>query len=670
MRHLRSILYALVLAPAIWILCGVGFDQDLTGRARDNGGLESLSGVLLLLLAGAAYAILLFSPVSPAGPLLAGLTFLGVGAWARIAPESYAGVWPSNIAKDGFNVSTPGYGLAVLLAVPLITTALSARRWAAYEPPQILLIGTLGRARGAARVAGTPMSSERTSIIPPQGPAFQGPAFQRPGFPGSGFPGPGHQGSGHQGLGHQGSGHQGSSADATQVVRHPQPTVAIPARDDEKTTVVPIGRPEQKTVAVPIERPEDNTTVLSIGHADDKTTAIPIQQPEGTAQPAAGNETTTAVPVDDGDEKTTVMHLDRPTPAASPPAAGGGFAEPAGNSAPAADATEAIGLEDKPTEDVMEDKPTKDVTAVEQPTEAMALADVPTQDVLAAEATAQDSAPADETTHDAEPTGKQTEDAGSTDEPTEAVTADQPTPAAAPDEPTDAIAADQPTEAIAPDEPTDAIAADQPTAAIAADEPTAAVTVDRPAQAVASDEPTAAVSALGVDGDEKTQVLRLPLPAAGSGEPAGELDDDGPTLVTGGPGQGEETQVIRLGTVDAPGDRTQVLTLPLPGEATTGSVPVGERTTQETPQSETTKPMSIIGEERPDFADDPTTRLTLPPDEPGTDPGAATTRPNRDRRAMTVTNLERPADEAADDTNPMAIPAQRQSTDDDATRRL
>lgn len=167
-RHLRSIMYALVLAPAVWILCGVGFDQDLTGRARDNGGIESLSGVLLLLLAGAAYAILLFAPISPAGPALAGLVFAVVGAWARIAPDSYAGIWPANVAKEGFDVSTPGYGLAVLLAVPLLCTALSARRWRAYEPPQILLIGTIGGARGAARVASTPMAAEPTSVIPQQ----------------------------------------------------------------------------------------------------------------------------------------------------------------------------------------------------------------------------------------------------------------------------------------------------------------------------------------------------------------------------------------------------------------------------------------------------------------------------------------------------------------------
>ena len=78
MRHLRSILYALVLAPAVWVLAGVGLTQDLTDRARDGGSLETATAMLLLLLAGAAYAILIFAPISPRGPCCSGLAFLGV----------------------------------------------------------------------------------------------------------------------------------------------------------------------------------------------------------------------------------------------------------------------------------------------------------------------------------------------------------------------------------------------------------------------------------------------------------------------------------------------------------------------------------------------------------------------------------------------------------------
>jgi hypothetical protein len=162
-RHLRSILYALVLAPAAWILSGVGFTHDPTGRARDNGGAESFSGLLLLVLAGAVYAILVFAPISPAGPALAGLVFLGVSLWALASPSSYAGAWPA--AQGGVDLSRPGYGLAALLAVSLVCTALSARRWERYEPPQLPLIGMLARPWGAAAAGGTSIAVEATEIL-------------------------------------------------------------------------------------------------------------------------------------------------------------------------------------------------------------------------------------------------------------------------------------------------------------------------------------------------------------------------------------------------------------------------------------------------------------------------------------------------------------------------
>jgi hypothetical protein len=73
-----------------------------------------------------------------------------------------------------------------------------------------------------------------------------------------------------------------------------------------------------------------------------------------------------------------------------------------------------------------------------------------------------------------------------------------------------------------------------------------------------------------------------------------------------------------------------------------------------------------VAAERPDPGEDPTTRLTPP----ATQPGEATTRANVDRPATTVTSLERPADEAADDTRPLTLPAQRPPAEDDATHRL
>ncbi|MEU8608780.1 hypothetical protein AB0C29_12355 [Actinoplanes sp. NPDC048791] len=510
MRHLRSILYALVLAPAVWILCGVGFDQDLTGRARDNGGIESLSGVLLLVLAGTAYAILLFSPISPLGPLLAGLAFLGVGAWARIAPASYAGVWPENVASDGFNLSTPGYGLAVLLAVPLLGTALSARRWRGFEPPEILFVGTIGRARGAAAVAGTPIASERTAVIPQQ---RAGAEFV-PGF-------------------------GGQSADATQVIGNGQTTVAQPTVTLPGGSGSPVGGP------------------LAGG-----------SQPGG---PLAGFS-----PAADGDEKTTVMRL-------GPQA-----------------------VREEPTQVV--------APAGEEPTEAVARAgDEPTETVTSGceEATA-DVAAGEDATADVAAGQDATADVAAAEDATADVTA-------AEDATADVAAREDATAAISgPEDPTSAIPAQEPT------------TRDLTVGEAAEDKTTLLTLPASDDGDEKTQLLTLPK----ANGPAPDTTD-----------RGERTQVIRTGTVEPPGDRTQLLSFPAPAEPVTVATPVGSAGEQ----------TSIVAAERPDPGEDPTTRLTAVAKQPG----EATTRANADRPATTMTSLERPADEAADDTRPLTLPTQR-----------
>ncbi|GAA0532984.1 hypothetical protein GCM10010172_12260 [Paractinoplanes ferrugineus] len=166
MRHIRSIFYALVLAPAAWVLTGVGLTSDLTARGRDGFAVENFLGLLLLLLAGAAYGILVLGPISPAGPVAAGAFYLAITVWALLAPSAYADAWPPAVSKEGFDLSRPGFGLAALLAVPLLSTALSARRWQKYEPPVLPLIGDLGRFWGRAAAPTTPLAAVQTTVIP------------------------------------------------------------------------------------------------------------------------------------------------------------------------------------------------------------------------------------------------------------------------------------------------------------------------------------------------------------------------------------------------------------------------------------------------------------------------------------------------------------------------
>lgn len=279
MRHLRSILYALVLAPACWTLCAVGLTRDLGGRARGLGTVETLSGLLLLLLAGAAYAILLLPRLSPAGPALAGLVFLGVAGWVLVAPASFDALWPAGVRKDGFDLTLPGDGLAALLAVPLLCTALSGRRWRGHDHPAT---GWWAR------------------------PPFGGPAARRA--------------AGFEAIG------LGSTGDATQVLRVGRPeeaTQVIPPRlpsgysgaattgdPDTATVTAPVGPDTTATVTASAGDPGATPRDGDVTDRGDRTTAGPgeqtvEQQPTGEPAGTDADGATEPLPAAAGIEERT-----------------------------------------------------------------------------------------------------------------------------------------------------------------------------------------------------------------------------------------------------------------------------------------------------------------------------------------------------------------------------
>jgi hypothetical protein len=621
LRHLRSILYALVLAPAVWVLCGVGFTGDLTGR-------------LPLLLAGAAYAILIFAPISPAGPVLGGWAFLGVGLWALAAPSSYAGVWAPNVSRNGFDLSLPGYGLALLLAVPMICTGLSARRWAKYEAPVLPLIGPLGRARGAAAVAGIPISVADTEILTT--PGVRRTAAERVPLPDNGD-------------------------EATTLL----PTARARAdQDSEATTLLtrpPVTRPPVSTP--PVSTPPVSTPPVS---------TPPVSTPPVSTPPVSTPPVSTPL-VEKDDEATTLL--------STPPAA-------------------------------KDDEATTLLSTTEASTASFAVSSDGATTALPAWPVG--GAPNGSTAEE-EP-GEATE--AIEEGPTEAVVTEAGTPD---EEPAEAVTEPVITQAVgAPDEePAEAVTEPVITQAVGApdEEPAEAVTEPVVTQAVVvgeedDDETTvAAVAFAGVDadGEEKTQLLRLPsggeVTRAQAEPPTEDLRGDEQTV--GGEQPTEDVRAADEGPSDdfdlgrpardfEPGEKTQVIARN-PGETTqiirrTGAIypPPGETTRSIQPTSATVEPpaertqviklptapaappSSIVGAERPDPHTDPTTRLLpLPGSEETTveqrngettarNPGEASTA----ERPMTVLNMERPSDEAEEDTHPLTVPNQRQPQDD------
>lgn len=129
MRHLGSLVLSFVLAPAIWALAGVGLVEH--GQARGRVGTEArlVLALAALAVAGVLFTLLIMPRLSPVGPALAGLAFLGMIGWMTLDPGSLERTLPGTFLGTDGALASPALGYAVLLAIPLLATVFSRRRW-------------------------------------------------------------------------------------------------------------------------------------------------------------------------------------------------------------------------------------------------------------------------------------------------------------------------------------------------------------------------------------------------------------------------------------------------------------------------------------------------------------------------------------------------------------
>ncbi len=135
MRHLGSLLIALVFGPSVFLLTGTGlsaFASALDDNKAANP-LGALAAFGALLLAGALYGILVMARLSPLGPGLAGLAGFFLSGWAMFDIAGYKAAFSRLDVHMGDAVGQ--WGLGILLGVPLFATFFSSRRWRRNDPP-------------------------------------------------------------------------------------------------------------------------------------------------------------------------------------------------------------------------------------------------------------------------------------------------------------------------------------------------------------------------------------------------------------------------------------------------------------------------------------------------------------------------------------------------------
>ena len=200
MRHLKTVIAAVVVAPLSWILFAAG--QDRSVRAFENApdgslpdGGDFLRPVLVLMAAGILLGLIATLRISPLGATLAGLAYSASYLGLLISPDLVADLLDHTPALAGYEVDLMApvrTGTSLVVGSLMLVGVVSIGRWrrwpqpdadasSALAPDDILPAGTdanrplgvdgLGLGRPLGTPAGSPPEPEP---VPAGGPGWAG----------------------------------------------------------------------------------------------------------------------------------------------------------------------------------------------------------------------------------------------------------------------------------------------------------------------------------------------------------------------------------------------------------------------------------------------------------------------------------------------------------------
>jgi hypothetical protein len=133
-RHLGSLLLALLVAPAAFVLAGRGLDglAEVAAKAPQADRTDYfaiITAASSLGLAGLMFALLTMARIAPLGPVLAGLAYLAIGIWALADPGQLLASTPGGLVGLDRDRLLAAATVSPLLAVPLLVTQFLPGRW-------------------------------------------------------------------------------------------------------------------------------------------------------------------------------------------------------------------------------------------------------------------------------------------------------------------------------------------------------------------------------------------------------------------------------------------------------------------------------------------------------------------------------------------------------------
>lgn len=145
MRHLGSLIAGVLIAPIAWLLIALGQQQSVprvadivTGDATSTAGL--VGPVSMLAGAGILLGLVATLRISPVGPLLAGLFFVGTYVGLIVAPSRVHAAVPGNIHVLGQHITprTPlDNGTLLVIGALMLVSLVSAHRWRRWPAEEV-----------------------------------------------------------------------------------------------------------------------------------------------------------------------------------------------------------------------------------------------------------------------------------------------------------------------------------------------------------------------------------------------------------------------------------------------------------------------------------------------------------------------------------------------------
>jgi len=143
MRHIWTLIAALVIAPSAWFLLAFGQStslQVLADDAKSPSGADILRPLAFLAVAGLLLGLIATLRISPLGAVLTGVLYAGSYILLAVAPHGVDGALSKQVSFGGLHadLSMPLHtGTSALVGAMLLLALLSVGRWRRWPEPDL-----------------------------------------------------------------------------------------------------------------------------------------------------------------------------------------------------------------------------------------------------------------------------------------------------------------------------------------------------------------------------------------------------------------------------------------------------------------------------------------------------------------------------------------------------